>query len=97
VSLTSLFALRPLSGSVLRAAPRLTWKPKARAAYYNVQVFRNGKRVLLGWPAHPFYRLGSHKLVPGTYVWFVWPAIKHKHAGPRFGDLIGRATFVYKG
>ena len=42
VAPAALIPLRPLSGSVVRSAPRLTWKPRAGSAYYNVQVFRNG-------------------------------------------------------
>jgi hypothetical protein len=91
----SLASLLPLSGSELDTVPRLTWKAKAGVVYYNVQIFRNGKRVLVGWPAHAFYRFPSGRLASGTYVWFVWPAFKRAHAAPRFGDRIGRATFVY--
>jgi hypothetical protein len=88
--------LRPVSGSVVPAAPLLTWKAKAGTAYYNVQVFHNGRRVLVDWPSQASYRIPSAKLEPGTYVWFVWPAVKHKGAAPTFGALIGRATFVYR-
>ena len=35
-------------------------------------------------------------LRPGTYVWYVWPAVKGRHSGAKFAELIGRATFVYK-
>ena len=51
----ALIPLRPLSGSVVRRAPRLTWKARAGSAYYNVQLFRNGKRVLVGWPSRASY------------------------------------------
>ena len=96
VKLASLIPTRPLSGSVVRKAPRLRWKARKHAAYYNLQLFRNGKRVLLRWPDHPFYRLPARKLRPGTYVWFVWPAVRHVGAAPTFGGLIGRSTFVVK-
>ncbi len=89
-----LIPLRPLSGSVVQAAPRLSWKPLAGSAYYNVQVFRNGRRVLVGWPAHASYDVPAGMLAPGTYVWFVWPAVSRGGAAPAFADLIGRATFV---
>ena len=49
------------------------------------------------WPSHPFYRLPAGKLRPGTYVWWVWPAMRHKGAAPTFGELIGRSMFVVKG
>jgi hypothetical protein len=96
VSLPSLIPLRPLGGSVVRKAPTLTWKPHRRTAYYNVQLFRNGHRMLVRWPSHPFYRLPAGKLRPGTYVWWVWPAMRHKGSPPTFGKLIGRSMFVVK-
>jgi hypothetical protein len=96
VSLASLIPLRPLTGSVVRSAPLLTWKAKEGSAYYNVQVFRDGKRILVEWPSQASYRLPAYLLTPGTYTWLVWPAVKRKGATPAFADLIGRATFVYK-
>jgi hypothetical protein len=96
VSLASLVPLRPLTGSVVSAPPRLTWKAKQGTAYYNVQVFHNGKRMLVGWPSQASFRLQAPALEPGIYTWFVWPAIKHTGGPATFGDLIGRATFVYK-
>jgi hypothetical protein len=97
VSLAPLIPLRPTSGSSVNTSPRLTWKPQKAAAYYNVQLFRNGTRVLSGWPTQPAYSIPSGKLTPGTYVWFVWPAVKHGTGAPAFGKLIGRATFTYSG
>jgi hypothetical protein len=97
VKLASLIPLRPLTGSVVRSSsPLLSWKAELGSAYYNVQVFVNGKRVLVGWPSAASFRIPSGKLQPGTYVWYVWPAIKHSGAAPTFGKLIGRATFKYK-
>jgi hypothetical protein len=95
VSLARLIPMRPLSGSLIHAEPLLTWKPKKRAAYYNLQVFRQGKRVLVAWPLRASYRVPAGTLPPGTYVWFVWPAMQRTGAVARFADLIGRATFTY--
>ena len=50
--------------------------------------------MLVRWPARPSLSLAAVKLPPGTYVWYVWPAIRHAGKAPTFGDLIGRATFV---
>jgi hypothetical protein len=97
VSLAALIPLRPLTGSLVTAAPLLTWKAKEGTAYYNVQVFLNGRRIVVGWPSVASYRLPAKLLEPGIYTWFVWPAIKHGRAAPTFGELIGRATFVYQG
>ena len=97
--LASLIPLRPLNGSVVRSSsPTLTWKAKAGTTYYSVLVFLKGKRILVGWPSKASYRIPAGKLKPGTYVWYVWPAVKGKGKGgaPSFGKLIGRATFTYK-
>ncbi len=96
VSLASLIPLRPLTGSVVDAEPHLTWKARAGSAYYNVQLFRNGRRVLVAWPERPAYTVPAGKLEPGTYVWFVWPALSRGGKTPAFAKLIGRATFVVK-
>jgi hypothetical protein len=88
--------LLPLKGAVVNATPHLTWTPKKDSAYYNVQVFSNGRRVLIAWPSHASYNVPEGKLAPGTYVWFVWPAVKSGGASPKFADLIGRSTFVVK-
>ena len=65
VSLASLIPLRPLTGSVVDSAPRLTWKAKDGTAYYNVQVFRNGRRLLVRWPSHASFRMPENLMVPG--------------------------------
>ena len=96
VSLASLISLRPLSGSdVSLSTPVLTWKAAKGSTYYNVQVFRNGKHVVVGWPSKASYRIPPGMLKSGTYVWYVWPAVQHAGGSPTFGKLIGRATFTY--
>jgi hypothetical protein len=97
VKLAALIPLRPITGSVIRtASPLLTWKAFKGTKYYNVQVFVKGKRVLVGWPTKASYRIPKGKLKPGTYVWYVWPAVGGKAGSASFGKLIGRATFRYK-
>ena len=51
--------------------------------------------MLVAWPSRRFYR-PVRTLEAGTYVWYVWPAVRHKRAAPTFGALIGRATFVVR-
>ena len=97
VSLAPLIPLRPTTGSSVTSAPRLTWKPQAGALYYNVQLYRNGSRVFTAWPNEAALSIPRARLLPGTYVWFVWPAVKRGSTTPAFGKLIGRATFVYRG
>jgi hypothetical protein len=97
VRLAALIPLRPLNGSLVHTAtPLLTWKPFKGTKYYNVQLFVNGKRVLVGWPTKASFKIPRGKLQPGTYVWYVWPAVGSKKGSAKFGKLIGRATFRYK-
>jgi hypothetical protein len=96
VSLASLIPLRPLTGSVLHTVPLLSWKAKKGSAYYNLQLYSKGKRVLVVWPSRSSYRIPAGTLKPGTYVWYVWPAVRSGGAPPTFASLIGRATFTYK-
>ena len=95
VSLASLIPLRPLTGSVVHAVPVLSWRPEKGSAYYNLQLYRNGKRVLVVWPSQASYRPPAGVLKPGAYVWFVWPALR-VGGSAKFASLIGRATFVYR-
>ena len=45
--------LSPGAASSLSRPPMLRWRRIARASYYNVQLFRNGKKILSAWPTKP--------------------------------------------
>lgn len=93
--------LSPGAGSSLSRPPLLRWRKIARASYYNVQLFRNGRKILSAWPTKPQYQLRSrwryrgkrHRLVPGTYRWLLWAGYGHR-SQHRYGKLLGRRTFV---
>ena len=93
--------LSPGAGSSLSRPPLLRWRRVARASYYNVQLFRNGKKILSAWPTKPQYQLRSrwryrgkrHRLVNGTYRWLLWAGYGHR-SQHRYGRLLGRRTFV---
>jgi hypothetical protein len=94
--------IAPAPGSVLVAGsrPLLEWPAVRRARYYNVQLFRDGRKVLSAWPEQPrlrlklrwTYRGERQRLRPGRYRWMVWPGY-----GPRpkadYGKRIVRSTF----
>ena len=94
--------LPPANGVVLRAGrpPLLQWTPVKGARYYNVQLFRDGRKILSVWPLRPRYQLERHwsyrgalrRLAPAKYRWLVWPGF-----GPRskadYGVRIGPSTF----
>jgi hypothetical protein len=81
--------------------PLLQWVKVRKAAFYNVQLFRNGRKILSAWPVHPRLRLRKtwiwnrhrHKLAPATYRWFVWPAYKRR-GKVRYGKPLGHSDFV---
>jgi hypothetical protein len=73
--------------------PTLTWRARSKVKYYNLQLFRNGRKILSAWPtvAHytlkPSWRYHGHtyKLTAGRYRWYVWPGY-----GPRSAHRYGR-------
>jgi hypothetical protein len=93
--------LAPADGQRLSSPPELRWAAVAGASYYNVQVYRHGRKVFTAWPKTPNLRLSSawmfnkHRehLTRGAYAWYVWPGY-----GPlslaRYGELLGRSSFV---
>ena len=91
----------PPPGARIGAAPTLSWRGQKDAALYNVQLFRGSRKILSAWPRTHALRLArawtyagrSHRLAPGTYRWYVWPAYR-SGKGYRFGKLIGRSSFV---
>jgi hypothetical protein len=94
----ALFA--PPARAVISGPTTLAWRAVARARFYNVQVHRNGRKVLSAWPLRPRFLLRrswrhegrTFRLRPGTYTWFVWPAYGTK-AVPRYGKLLGQSSF----
>jgi hypothetical protein len=92
--------LGPAEGARLAAPPELRWRTAAGATYYNVQLFRNGRKVLSAWPNRPTLKLQrswtyaghTHALTPGRYRWYVWPGLGSRSAN-RYGKLIGTRSF----
>jgi hypothetical protein len=75
--------------------PTLRWRPRSGAKYYNLQLFRNGRKILSAWPSAAHYTLRSswrfggrrHRLVAGRYRWFVWPGYGPR-SQRRYGSLL---------
>jgi hypothetical protein len=101
---TALVLVRPADGTRVSRPPVLLWVPAAHADYYNVQLYRNGLKVLSAWPTTNRYALlrtwafaGKARLLsPGVYRWFVWPGYGPTRSR-KFGALIGTSTFVVTG
>ncbi len=95
--------LGPAAGAVVRTPPVLRWQAVKGATFYNVQLYRNGLKVLSTWPGKATLKLKRtwvyggkrRQLVPGTYRWYVWGARGTK-AKPTYGKALGTSTFVVK-
>jgi hypothetical protein len=80
--------------------PVLRWTPVRRATYYNVQLFRDGRKILSVWPEAARYQLKKRwsysgkprRLVPGRYRWVVWPGYGRR-AKSNYGEPLGPRTF----
>jgi hypothetical protein len=96
--------LGPGPGAIVSRAPMLRWTKVRGAGYYNVQLFRRGRKILSVWPSRPHLQLDRkwryagrrHRLAAGEKVrWFVWPG-----RGPRvrndYGPLVGSRTFTLR-
>jgi hypothetical protein len=99
----SIGILTPAAGAVVRRAPLVSWAPVKKARFYNVQLWRNGVKLLTIWPNKPRLALGDswtfagvrRHLTNGTYQLYVWPAFGTT-AAPKYGKLVGRVRFAVK-
>lgn len=93
--------LAPARSATLVGPPLLTWTPVRNARYYNVQVFRKGRKILSAWPRRAALQLKSkwrfrgkrRRLHPGVYRWYVWPG-KGRREARRYGKRIGKRSFT---
>lgn len=92
--------LSPRPGARVRVSPRFSWSPAPGAAFYNVQLFHKGKKVLSTWPRSTRLQLARHwtfagqarALGRGWYDWYVWPAFG-RGKGLRYGTEVGHSSF----
>jgi hypothetical protein len=93
--------ITPPDGATLTAPPLLRWMAVRDADYYNVQLRRDGRKVLSRWPSRPRLQLSGtwrfggqiRHLSAGTYRWDVWPGFGPRRDA-RYGGRIGSRTFV---
>ena len=96
----SALLLAPSDGARVRRPPLLRWRAAPRAGYYNVQLFRHGRKLLSTWPrttqlplSQTWNYLGrDRRLSPGRYTWFVWPGFGPLARGA-YGSLLGQGSF----
>jgi hypothetical protein len=93
--------LSPARRAIVSAPPLLSWSPVRGARYYNVQLLRDGRKILSAWPKRAAFHLKQHwrfrgkryRLKPATYRWIVWPA-KGRRRAAEYGPAIGARSFV---
>jgi hypothetical protein len=98
---TPLFA--PSRNARVARPPLLRWASVRRATYYNVQLRRNGRKILSTWPARPLLQLRwswtfqgrRYRLSPGRYRWYVWPGFGAP-AAVEYGPLLGQNEFIVR-
>jgi RTX calcium-binding nonapeptide repeat (4 copies) len=86
----------PARGAIVAKPPVLDWKRVAGARFYNVQLHRNGKKILSRWPSksrfdlHWKWKTGkrTYRLRSAAYQWYVWP---HYRSG--YGRRVVRSWF----
>lgn len=91
----------PRYDAIVHHPPVVDWKPVRNAAYYNMQVWRDGRKLLSVWPAGSQYRLRSswtflgrrHMLTGGRVTVYVWAGFGAK-AAARYGPLYGQTRFT---
>jgi hypothetical protein len=95
--------LAPRDGRVVKTPPLLAWVAVRDATYYNVQLFRDGRKVLSAWPKKNRLRLPRRwsfagtrmRLSHGTYRWYVWPGFGARREA-RYGGMLGESTFIVR-
>jgi hypothetical protein len=90
--------LVPGSGARPSSPPLLDWVDVRQARRYNVQLWRDGRKLLSRWPAASRFQLrwtwryagNEHRLRRGErYTWYVWPLLPGG-----YGELLGRSAFT---
>jgi hypothetical protein len=90
----------PRYDALVRRPPLVDWRSVRNAAYYNMQLWRNGRKLLSVWPLTSGYRLRAswtfqgrrYSLAPGRVTVYVWPGFGAK-AAVRYGPLLGSTSF----
>jgi hypothetical protein len=93
----------PAPGARAHAGGALRWSAQKGTAYYNVQLYRHGRKVLSTWPVEASFRLPRrwsysgrvYRLTRGTYRWYVWPG-RGARSQARYGPLLGSSFFTVR-
>lgn len=96
----SALLVAPRDGGRVRSTTTLRWRAVPKATYYNVQLYRAGRKILSAWPVRPArsvnrtwsYGGRRQSLSPGVYTWYVWPGFGPRARGS-YGQPLGQGTF----
>ena len=94
----------PRQQAHVRGPVILRWRSVPHTAYYNVQLWFRGAKILSAWPSGTGIHIPStwtflgrvYDLAPGRYTWLVWPGRGPKTAHS-FGPLLGSSSFIVTG
>jgi hypothetical protein len=95
--------LNPQYNAILGAPVKIDWTGVRDASYYNMQVWRQGRKILSVWPLRSQFRLRSswtyngkrYVLTPDRYSVYVWPGYGPKLKA-NYGPLIGWTAFFVR-
>jgi hypothetical protein len=90
----------PEYDAALNRPPLIDWTTVRKATYYNVQVWRNGRKILSRWPLRSSlqlrstwrYRGHTYRLAAARYTVYAWPGFG-RPAAARYGSLLGTTSF----
>lgn len=93
--------LSPRYGAVVTSPPWVDWTSVRNATYFNMQLWRDGRKILSVWPEKSSYRLRAnwtfagrdYSLRPASYRVYVWPGFGAKSAVD-YGGLLGWTSFT---
>jgi len=99
----SALLLAPADRARIHSPPTFRWRAVKKARYYNLQLWRNGEKILSRWPktaklkiGHAWTYQGHHfKLRKGRYTWLVWPGFGALSKGT-YGQSIGQSSFIVR-
>jgi hypothetical protein len=95
--------LNPQWGAVVTSPPLIDWISARNATYYNMQLWRSGRKILSLWPLKSSYRVratwtfrGVHySLAPARYSVYVWPGFGATSAVD-YGGRLGWTSFTVR-
>ena len=88
--------LKPAFGSLHNSSPLVDWTFVRDAAFFNLQLWRDGRKILSVWPVRSAERLPANWSFNGkryslrsdryrVYVWAAFGSRPHTHYGPLLG------------